>query len=207
MALALFLPAGTLNYWQAWFFLIVFGVSVFAITVYFMVKDPKLLERRVQAVPTAEKETSQKIIQSIVGLAFISIFILSAFDHRFIWSIMPSFMPVAGNVLVVFGLLIVFFVFKENTFTSATIEIYSEQKVISTGPYSFVRHPMYSGTFIMLIGVPLSLGSWWGLLAVIPVILVFIWRLFGEEKLLSQNLPGYKEYCTKVRWRLIPGVF
>jgi protein-S-isoprenylcysteine O-methyltransferase Ste14 len=207
IALTLFLSAWTLNYWRAWTFLVVFGVSVFAITIYLMKNDPKLLERRVQAGPAAEKETIQKFIQSIAGLAFISIFIFSAFDHRFMWSRMSSFLSVIGDVLVVIGLLIVFLVFKENTFTSATIEVNVEQKVVSTGSYSLVRHPMYSGAFIMLIGVPLSLGSWWGLLAVIPLIVVIVLRLLNEEKFLSRNLQGYKEYCQKVRSRLIPFVW
>jgi protein-S-isoprenylcysteine O-methyltransferase Ste14 len=207
MTVALFLPVWTLDYWQAWVFLVVFGLSVIAITVYLMKKDRKLLERRVQAGPTAEKKRGQKIIQSIAGLAFITIFVLSAFDHRFKWSLVPQLLVIMGDIFVALGLLIVFFVFKENTFTSATIEVSNGQKVVSTGLYALVRHPMYSGAFVMLIGVPISLGSWWGLLAVVPVIIVIVLRLIDEERFLSKNLAGYSEYRNKVKYRLVPFVW
>jgi protein-S-isoprenylcysteine O-methyltransferase Ste14 len=138
----LFLPAWTLDYWQAWIFLSVFSASVLMITLYLMKKDPKLLERRVNAGPGAEKEKSQKIIQFVASIAFVAIFVLSAVDHRLMWSAVPWCVSVTGDVLVALGLLIVFFVFKENTFTSAVIEVDSEEKVISTGPYALVRHSM-----------------------------------------------------------------
>jgi protein-S-isoprenylcysteine O-methyltransferase Ste14 len=204
---SLFLPAWTFAYWQAWIFLAVFSVSVLAITLYLMAKDQKLLERRVNGGPTAEKEMMQKTIQSLAGIAFIAIFILSALDHRFGWSVIPIYFIVAGDIFVLLGLFMVFLVFKENTFTSAIIEIDAEQKVISTGPYALVRHPMYIGAFVMLAGVPLSLGSWWGLLAVLPVVLVIIWRLIDEENFLAKNLPGYTEYRDKVKYRLIPFIW
>ena len=207
ISISLFLSAWTFNYWQAWVFLAVFGISVLLITLYLMRKDPKLLERRVQAGPIAEKETTQKIIQAIAGVDFVVIFILSALDHRFVWSTISVLTILTGDILVALGLYIVFLVFKENTFTSATIEVDPEQRVVLSGPYALVRHPMYSGAFIMLIGVPLALGSWWGLLAVTPIIIVIIIRLFNEEKFLSINLVGYKEYCQKVRSRLIPFIF
>jgi protein-S-isoprenylcysteine O-methyltransferase Ste14 len=207
IASALFLAAWTFNYWQAWIFLVVFGVSVLAITLYLMKKDQKLLESRVKAGPIAEKEMMQKVIQSIAGIAFVAIFILSALDHRSGWSAVPVFVVIAGDLLVALGLLGVFFVFKENTFTSATIDVATEQKVISTGPYSLVRHPMYSGAFVMLLGVPIALGSWWGLLAVLPIILVIVVRLFDEEKFLAKSLAGYPEYLNRVKYRLIPFVW
>ena len=161
MSSSIFLPAWTFNYWQAWTFLAVFFAPVLAITIYLMKKDPKLLERRVRGGPSAEKEKSQQVIQSIAGIAFIAIFLLSALDHRFGWSAVSAYIVVLGDVLVALGLIVVFFVFRENTFTSATIEIATDQRVISTGPYSLVRHPMYSGAFIMLLGVPIALGSLW----------------------------------------------
>ena len=207
IAMSLFLPAWTLDYWQAWIFLAVFSMSILAITLYLMKKDQKLLERRVNGSPIAEKETIQKIIQSIAGIAFIAIFVLSALNHRFGWSVVSMYIVVSGDVLVALGLLIVFLVFKENTFTSATIEVGTEQKVISTGPYALVRHPMYIGAFIMLIGVSLALGSWLGLLAVIPIAFVIIWRLLDEEKFLAKNLSGYAEYLSRVKYRLIPFVW
>jgi protein-S-isoprenylcysteine O-methyltransferase Ste14 len=207
MGAALFIPAGTLNYWQGWVFLAVFFVSVLAITVYLMQRDPQLLERRVQAGPAAEQERSQKVIQSVAQVAFIIVFILPALDHRFRWSTVPAVIEVLGDALVALGLLFVFFVFKENTFTSAVIEVGSEQKVISTGPYAFVRHPMYIGALVMLVGVPLALGSWWGLLTVIPITLVIVARLLDEEKFLAQNLAGYAEYRARVKYRLIPFIW
>jgi protein-S-isoprenylcysteine O-methyltransferase Ste14 len=207
MAVSLFLPSWTFSYWQAWIFLAVFFISVLAITLYLMERDPKLLERRVNGGPSAEKEKSQQVIQSIAGIAFIAIFVLSAIDHRFAWSAVPPYMVMSGDVLVALGLLVVFFVFRENTFTSATIEIAADQKVISTGPYSLVRHPMYSGAFVMLLGVPIAIGSWWGLLAVVPIILVIVARLFDEEKFLAKSLAGYPEYLNRVKYRLIPFVW
>jgi protein-S-isoprenylcysteine O-methyltransferase Ste14 len=112
-----------------------------------------------------------------------------------------------GDVLVALGLYIVFHVFRENTFTSATIEVKDEQQVISTGPYAVIRHPMYSGAFIMLLGIPLALGSWWAFIFVFLLFAAIIWRLLEEEKFLSKNLPGYTGYRQKVRYRLIPFIW
>jgi protein-S-isoprenylcysteine O-methyltransferase Ste14 len=207
MALSLFLLAGTLNYWQAWTFLAVFFGSVFAITLYLMKRDPKLLERRVNAGPSAEKEKGQKIIQILASTAFIAIIVFPAVDHRLGLSTTPAYVVITGDILVAVGLLIVFLVFKENTFTSAIIEVDADQRVISTGPYAHVRHPMYIGALIMLLGVPLALGSWWGLFAIIPMVLVIISRLVGEEQFLARNLPGYSEYQNRVRYRLIPHIW
>jgi protein-S-isoprenylcysteine O-methyltransferase Ste14 len=162
LATSLFLPARTLDYWEAWIFLSVFFFLVLAITLYMIKRDPKLLERRVNAGPGAEKERSQKIIEFLAAIAFIMIFSFSAIDHRFRWSMVPVYLVVVGDILVALGLLIVFFVFKENSFASATIEVGIEQTLVSTGPYALVRHPMSFGAFVLLLGVPLALGSWWG---------------------------------------------
>jgi protein-S-isoprenylcysteine O-methyltransferase Ste14 len=207
LAGAVFLAAWTIDYWQAWIFLAIFGGSSLAITAYLMKHDPKLLERRVYAGPRSEKQTRQQIIQFVAFISFFAILLFPAFDHRFGWSAVPTYIALVGDALVAFGFLIVFFVFKENTFASATIEVDTGQKVVSTGPYSVVRHPMYSGALIMLFGVPIALGSWWGLLMVIPITIVIIWRLLEEEKFLAQSLPGYSEYRTKVTYRLVPLVW
>jgi len=207
MAAALFIPAWTLNYWQAWVFLAVFFISVLAITIYLTNKDPKLLERRIKGGSAAETRRSQKIIQFLAAIAFIAIFILSALDHRFAWSVVPYAVVIAGDLLVALGLLAVYFVFRENSYASATIEIVTEQRLITTGPYAIVRHPMYSGAFVMLAGVPPALGSWWGLLAVIPIILTIIWRLIDEEKFLQINLAGYSDYLGNVKYRLLPFIW
>ncbi len=204
LMLLIFLPAWTLNYWQAWVFLSVFFVAVLAVTLYLMRHDPALLERRVRAGPGAEKETRQKIIQSIASMVFISVFVFSALDFRFHRSTVSFQLSLVGDVLVALGLYIVFLVFKENSFTSATIETTPEQKVVTTGPYAVVRHPMYSGAFVMLVGVPLALGSVWGLLTIAPLMLIIIWRLCDEERFLAKNLDGYVDYKNKTRYRLIP---
>ncbi|HSJ89689.1 MAG TPA: hypothetical protein VK909_20925, partial [Anaerolineales bacterium] len=138
IALLLFVPAWSLRYWQAWVFLSVFSISVFIITLYFLRKDPKLLESRTQAGPVAEQQRSQKIIQSLASIFFILPFLLSSLDHRLGWSTVPFPLVILGDVLVALGLSIVFLVFRENTFTSATIEVQEEQRVISTGPYAIV---------------------------------------------------------------------
>jgi protein-S-isoprenylcysteine O-methyltransferase Ste14 len=207
LGLILFFPAGTLNYWQAWVYIVIFFVSAGAITLYLMKKDTALLERRLTAGPAGEKEKTQKIIQSIAQFAFISFYLLSGFDHRYVWSNVPVLIVITGDILVACGFYIVFMVFKENSYTSATIEVADKQSVISTGPYGIVRHPMYSGALIIMISTPIALGSWWGLIAFILIALVIVWRLIDEEKFLSANLHGYTEYCSKVRFRLIPGVF
>jgi len=207
LAAALFLPVWTFNYRQAWVFLAVFSVSVFAITLYLMKKDPRLLERRVKAGPIAEKDRKQKIIQSLASMAFIAVIVFPAIDHRLGWSTVPLHIVAIGDILVALGLLMVFLVFRENTFTSAVIELDAEQKVISTGPYSLVRHPMYIGAIIMLLGIPVALGSWLGLLMIIPITLVIIFRLLDEEKFLAKNLNGYEEYQNKVKYRLIPFIW
>lgn len=207
MGLALFIPAGTLRYWQAWLYLALFSVSAGAITLYLVRYDRALLERRISAGPGAERERPQKIIQFLAQFAFLGVLLVPALDHRFAWSAVPAYGAIAGEVVTLLGLSIVFRVFRENTFASATIEMVKEQKVISTGPYAIVRHPMYSGALIMLIGTPIALGSWWGLLAVVPLAAAMIWRLDEEEKFLAKHLVGYADYRTNVRWRLVPGIF
>jgi len=207
MGALLFIPARTLNYWQAWTFLAVYFASSLAITLYLMKKDPKLLQRRMSGGPAAEKERAQKIIMFFASLGFIGLIIFPGLDHRFAWSRVPPYVALAGDVLVGVGFLAIFFVFKENTFSFATIEVARDQTVISTGPYALVRHPMYAGAFVMLVGIPIALGSWWGLLVLVAMMPALIWRLFDEEKILARKLPGYVEYQRTVRYRLIPLVW
>jgi protein-S-isoprenylcysteine O-methyltransferase Ste14 len=207
MGLLLFLPAGTAQYWQAWGFLVVFFGASLLITLYLMKKDPALLKRRLSGGPTAEKEKTQKMIMFFTTLGFIALLVVPALDYRFMWSSVPFYLVIAGDMLTALGFYIVFLVYRENTFTSATIEVASDQKVISTGPYAIVRHPMYAGSLLYLLGMPFALGSYWRLLVLVAMMPFLIWRLFDEERFLSKNLPGYAEYCAKVRWRLMPGVF
>lgn len=203
---ALFLSAGTINYWQAWVYLGVNTVSSVLLTLS-VIKDPILLESKTKSGPTAEKRPIQKIIVLCAGLPWIAAYIVPGLDRRFGWSGVPSWLSIVGNFLIIVSLWMVYLVFKENSFASSTVEIAKDQKVISTGPYAIVRNPMYASAAVYFIGMSLALGSYWGLIASVLTILGLVWRLFDEEKFLAKNLPGYTEYCAKVRWHLIPGVF
>jgi protein-S-isoprenylcysteine O-methyltransferase Ste14 len=207
LAILLFLPAWTFHYWEAWLFLAIFITSVFAITFYLFKYDMKLLERRMDRGSGAEKLYSQKMIHALIQAVFMGTFIVSSLDHRFAWSVVPVYIIVIGEIMVAAGLFIIFLVFKENSFASATIQISVDHAIISTGPYEWVRHPMYSGAMMMFIGIPLSLDSFWGLSGSISLILIIILRLLGEEKFLLGHLPGYGLYRSKVKYRLIPYVW
>jgi protein-S-isoprenylcysteine O-methyltransferase Ste14 len=207
LAIALFAPAWTLRFWQALLYLLIFASSSAAITVYLWKRDQALLSRRVSAGPIAEKSRAQQIIQLFASIGFLAILVVPSLDHRFSWSHIPLWIVLTGDVLVVLGFYIVFKVFCVNTFTSATIEVSEQQTVISIGPYAFVRHPMYSGALVMMLGTPLALASWWGLIAFVIMVAVIVIRLLDEEKLLFANLPGYAEYVARVRYRLIPYVW
>jgi len=204
MGIMLFLPAWTLNYWQAWVFLAVYFAASILITIYLMKNDQRLLERRMRGGPWAEKEAVQKVIMLFAMIGFVALLVVPAFDRRFAWSQMPNGIAIAGDALVVLGWYAIYRVFRENSFTSATIELAKDQNVISSGPYSLVRHPMYTGTLAMLVGIPIALGSWWGLVAFGVMMLALIWRIFDEERFLVRNLTGYAVYKEKVRYRLIP---
>lgn len=204
LGILLFLPAGTFNYWQAWVFIVVFTVSTNAIGVYLSLKDPALLERRKQVGPAAEQSPVQKILISFGILSLLGLMVFSALDHRFEWSIMPPYFSLVGAGMVALGLFINLLVFKENSYGASNIQTMEGQKVISTGPYALIRHPMYGGVLVMVIGTPLALGSWWGLAILAVALPGLIWRILDEEKLLERELPGYKEYEQKVRYRLVP---
>jgi protein-S-isoprenylcysteine O-methyltransferase Ste14 len=207
LGILLLAPAWTLHYWQAWVYLFIFAASSALITTYLWKKDRKLLERRINAGPGAENETTQKWIQRLASLVFMGAMILPSLDHRFSWSAVPLPVVATGDALTALGFLIVFLVFKENTFTAATITVTPDQKVVSTGPYAVVRHPMYSGALVMLLGTPLALGSWWGLLMFASMTLTIAWRVREEEAFLAKTLAGYPEYRQSVRYRLVPLVW
>jgi protein-S-isoprenylcysteine O-methyltransferase Ste14 len=207
LALALFLPAGSLRFWQAWVYLADFAGCTILITAYLMRNDRELLSRRVRGGPTAETQKSQQVIQGLASLFFIALYILPGLDYRFHWSHVAPVVSWVADAFVALGFYIVFLVFRENSYTSATIEVSGEQQVISSGPYAVVRHPMYAGAFLLLLATPLALGSWVSIPLPIPVILVIIVRLLDEEKFLSANLSGYEAYRQKVRYRLLPYVW
>jgi protein-S-isoprenylcysteine O-methyltransferase Ste14 len=204
---SLFATAGTVHYWQAWLFLAVFFGAAAAITAYLARRDPALLRRRLVGGPTAEPGTGQKIIMVFASIGFLGLLLVPALDHRFGWSGVPVPVVIVGDILIAAGFAMVLRVFKENTFASARIEIAERQRVVTTGPYALVRHPMYAGAFLYLLGMPLALGSYWGLVVLVPMMAVIIWRLFDEEAVLARGLPGYADYMRSVRWRLIPGIF
>jgi protein-S-isoprenylcysteine O-methyltransferase Ste14 len=152
MAALLFIPAGTLDYWQAWAFLIVFVAATSAIGVYLAITDPKLLERRMRAGPIAEKEKSQKIIMAFAMVGLIALLVFPALDYRFLWSPVPAAVSLAGDALVVLGFVFTFVVLRANRYAASTIQIAEDQTVVSTGPYALVRHPMYAGALPLLVG-------------------------------------------------------
>jgi protein-S-isoprenylcysteine O-methyltransferase Ste14 len=207
MGLLLFVPAGTVRYWEAWAYLVIFVGASALITLYLMRRDPELLERRMRGGPTAEKQSAQKFIMLCTSIAFIALLLVPAFDHRFGWSAMPIAAVMAGDVLVAIGFYLIFLVYRENTFTSAIIEVAENQKVISTGPYEIVRHPMYASASLYLLGTPLALASYWGFVPVAAMMPFLIWRLIDEERFLARNLAGYTAYQERVRHRLIPFVW
>lgn len=198
--------AGTVRYWQAWVFLGLSAVSSIPLTLY-IINDPVLLENRTKVGPTAEQRPVQKIIVLCLGLPFLAAFIVPGLDHRFGWSNVPPWLSICGDVLILVAIWMAFRVFKENSFGSATVEVVEDQRVISTGPYAIVRHPMYSSAAVYFVGLSLALGSYWGLIPALLAILGLVSRLFDEERFLAENLAGYTEYCAKVRWRLIPRIF
>ena len=200
----IFAPGWTIVYWEGWGFFFSFSIPVIIISLYFLKHDLKLIEVRIKAGPTAEKEKSQQIIQSLTGVFFVLLLLFPGLDHRYHWSTMPWFLVVFGDFLVITGLFITYLVFRENSHTSAIIEVDQGQRVVQTGPYALIRHPMYSGGLLMLLGVPFALGSWWALIFTLLLFLAIVWRLLDEERFLSSNLQGYVQYCKKVRFRLIP---
>jgi len=197
-------PAGTFNYWQVYVYFAVLVVPMIFVLAYFLKKDPKFLERRAS---TTEKVKEQKLIQIINLPVFMSAFIVPGLDRRFGWSDISPELIIATDLVILGGYFFIFQVFRQNSYASRIIETDKSQKVISTGLYSIVRHPMYLGVLIMYLSTPLALGSYWGLIpmAFLPVALVF--RILNEEKVLRENLDGYKEYCEKTRYRLIPYIW
>ncbi len=200
----LFVPAGTLDYWQAWLYIAVVFVPAAFVFAYFLKKDPAFLERRLS---TREKEAKQQLIIKLSIPIFIIGFLLPGLDRRLGWSSVPFEFVIAANVVVFLGYVLIFLVFKENSYASRTIQVEKGQKVISTGPYAIIRHPMYVGTLLMYIATPIALGSYWALPPFLLMIPIIVFRILNEEEVLRKELPGYKEYCKKTKCRLLPFVW
>lgn len=202
--LVLFAPAGTFDYWQAWVFLAVVAISGWVSSIYFLRTNPAVLQRR---MPTAESRPLQKIVAAGVFLLWAAMLVVSALDHRFGWSSVAPVISLAGDVLVVLGLSAIGLVLMQNSHAAVTVRVETGQQVVSTGLYGLVRHPMYTSNGLLLIGTPLALGSYWGLVFVIPGLLLFALRIHDEEKLLRLELDGYHDYMQKVHHRLLPGIW
>lgn len=204
IAALLFLPAGTFAYFNGWLFMALLFVPMLFLGVALFIKAPELLKKRLNV---KEKQGTQKGVVAFSGLIFLAGFIIAGVDFRFNWSHIPDFVVVAASVLllVAYGLYAV--VMKQNAYLSRTIEVQGNQKVIDTGLYGVVRHPMYMATVLLYLSIPLVLGSWFSLIvfAFYPVVIVV--RIINEEKVLSEGLAGYEEYKKKVKYRLIPFVW
>jgi protein-S-isoprenylcysteine O-methyltransferase Ste14 len=207
ISIVLFGSAGTLHDARAWLTLAVFFGRAGAITVWLWLHDKALLERRVKAGPGAERDRLQNVVQALAGLVFLAIFAVPGFDRRFGWS-HPSFaVSLAGAAMIAVGFAVVFLTFRENTFTSGTIELAEGQRVVSSDPYAIVRHPMYAGALVMVAGIPLALGSWFGLIPAALLIPILAWRLTREEAFLATHLAGYSAYRDRVGYRLAPMIW
>lgn len=204
MGLMFFLPAGTIKYWAAWIYI---GIIIFPMLLvfrYFIKRDPELLERRMRH---REKEKEQKLIIRLSGLYFFAAFVLPGFDYRFGWSDVSGYIIILADIVILIGYFIFALVLRENSFASRIIEVEEDQKVISTGPYSIVRHPMYSGVLIMYLLSPVALASYWAVIPASLLLPLIIFRVINEEKVLIHELKGYKEYKQKVKYRIIPGIW
>jgi protein-S-isoprenylcysteine O-methyltransferase Ste14 len=202
-----FIPAGTLDYWQGWAY---FGTAVFAsalYTIYLVKHDPALLQRRQQVGPSHEKEPAQKIIVLFIFAAFVTLIVLPPLDYRLGWSPVPWYVSLIGVALVALSVTFFYLVSKINTYAAANVRVEKGQRVVDTGVYGVVRHPMYFGTLFLIVGTPLALGSWWTLLLTPVFLLLLYFRIASEEKVLMRDLAGYAEYQRKVRYRLIPFVW
>ena len=205
--LGLFLPAGTFDYWQAWVFIGVFMACTMLPNLYLAATNPAALQRRMNAGPTAETRPLQRIIISLTVVLVVAVIVVSALDHRFGWSAVPLFVIVAGQVMVAVGLLLAQLVVMQNNYASANITVEADQPLVSTGLYGLVRHPMYFGALIMMVSTPIALGSLWGLAVMLLAVPLLATRISDEEKLLNEQLDGYREYTTRVGSRLIPYVW
>jgi len=205
--LVLFGPAGTFRYWQAWVFLGVFTAATILPTIYLARTNPAALQRRMRGGPRAESRAAQKVIMTVLMLDLFAMMAFSALDHRMGWSTVPVWVVLLGDALVAVGLGLAMLVVIQNGYAASTIRVESGQQLASSGVYKFVRHPMYVGSVIMMVGMPLALGSYWGLVFVIPAVVVLVLRILDEETLLTRELPGYREYAQEVRYRLVPNVW
>jgi protein-S-isoprenylcysteine O-methyltransferase Ste14 len=204
LGLVFFLTAGTIMFWHAWILLTMFFVPWFFVSIYLVKKNPTLLKRRMKM---KERMQSQKLYITLSTPIFPLIYIIPGFDYRFHWSSVPIIVVFIADVLVLLGYIIIFLAFRENAYASRIVEVETDQRVVSSGPYALVRHPMYVGVILMFLFSPLALGSFWAMIPAVIVPIALIIRIRDEENLLKKELPGYPEYTQKVRYRLIPKIW
>jgi protein-S-isoprenylcysteine O-methyltransferase Ste14 len=207
LGFVLFLPAWSLDFWQAWLYWALFGVLSLAVLVYFLEHDPKLIGRRMEVGPGAEARGRQKVLQAIASLLLCTTYVVAGLDHRLGWSSIPVPLVLAADALVIAGFLGFFLTFRANSYTAATVRVEEGQGVISSGPYRLVRHPLYAASMLLFLATPVALGSSRAILPAVLLCLVIVLRLLDEERLLSAQLAGYDAYRLKVRYRLIPLVW
>ena len=197
----LFLPAGTLAYYGAWLFVFLLFTPIFIVGIVLFLRNPALLHKRLEM---REREKEQRCVVSLSGLLLVVSFIISGFDFRFGWSLVPNAVVVLASVLLLVGYVLYAEVLRENVYLSRVVEVQEGQIVIDTGLYGIVRHPMYLAVSLLYIAIPLVLGSWWALLPMSLCVLLLLVRIKNEELLLHQGLPGYTEYTKRVQYRMIP---
>ena len=201
VGLLIFLPAGTLRFGQGWLLMGVLFVPMFLAGLFLMAKDPDRLRRRLDA---REKEMTQKTVLLLSGLMFLAAFVLAGLSFRFGWLRFPRWVSVLGAILFLLGYVLYAFVLKENAYLARTVKVEKGQKLVDTGLYGVIRHPMYAATLLLFLSMPLILGSLLSLLVMLVYPFIIARRIQNEEQVLMRELPGYREYRKKVRWRLIP---
>ncbi len=201
VALLIFLPAGTLHYWNGWLLMGILFIPMFAVGIFLMIKNPQLLRKRLKA---KEGEPEQRMVILLSGAMFLVGFVLCGLNYRFSWMVMPKWVAVIAAILFLIAYALYAEVLRENAYLSRTIEVQEGQKVVDTGLYGIVRHPMYSVTILLFLSMPLVLGSFISFLIFLVYPLILVKRIRNEEQVLEENLDGYKEYKKKVKYRLIP---
>ena len=200
----LFVPAGTLDYWQGWLFVALLFVPMFIAGVVLMFRNPELLRKRLEA---KEEEKEQKWVVALSGLLFIAMFVVAGLNRRYLWWMLSDWAVYTAAVLFLVGYLLYAEVLRENVWLSRTIEVQEHQKVVDTGLYGIVRHPMYAATLILFLTMPLVLASPWAFVIMLFYIPVIDKRIRNEEMVLEEGLEGYKEYKKRVRYKVVPFVW
>lgn len=204
ISILLFLPAGTLSYPNAWLFIGLLFVPMFIAGILLMIKSPDLLKRRLNS---KENESEQKLLVIISGLMFISGFVISGLNYHYNWSKLPDEIVIIASIIFLLAYLMYAEVLRENQYLARTVTVENNQKVIDTGLYGIVRHPMYTSTILLFLTIPLILGSIYSFLIFLIYPIIIIFRIKNEEKLLEQELTGYRQYKQKVKYKIFPLIY